>query len=176
LPYREAISISNCSCLVTLPIPRSRRNTNLIHQPKDNLRVICKSPSKFSPECTKLGSCRRFRIASAPDDAPGRWLLGGIVIPHVVVRIQDCVCSFCDGDVVDGIGKVPEMLFCVNGARNRRGRGEARTVSSNLDPRPVASGHMRSRRKATRKRFAFHGQYPSVPSVIQADVTLFWST
>jgi hypothetical protein len=87
--------------------------TNLIHQSKNNLRIVCKPSSKFSPKRTKLYSCCRFRIARVPDHAPGRWLLGGVVVSHVIVWIQDRVGVFSDGYVVNWVLKVSEVLFCV---------------------------------------------------------------
>jgi hypothetical protein len=35
---------------------------------------------------------------------------GGVVVAHVVVRIDDGVGGFVEGDVVDGVGIVGEVL------------------------------------------------------------------
>lgn len=74
--------------------------SHLIHESKNDLWIRCKASGKGSPETCKLGCGGSFRISCIANDASGCWLLGGIIISHIVVGIQDAVGTFGDRDVV----------------------------------------------------------------------------
>jgi hypothetical protein len=57
------------------PIGGPKGDTHLIHQAKDNLRVIHKPSSEFSPEGSKLRRRCSFLITGVTDHAPSHWLL-----------------------------------------------------------------------------------------------------
>ena len=82
----------------------------LVHNTKDNLLVILETAGKLAPEGSELVSGGGGHIAGVTNDASGHWLLGGIVVSHVVVRIQDAVRSLGDGHVIHGSLKLIVVL------------------------------------------------------------------
>ncbi len=83
----------------------------LIHQPKDHVRVALEASSKLAPECTELYCGSSCGISCVPYNRTRAGLLGGVVVPHVVVRIEECVGALCDSDVVYGVSKVVIVLL-----------------------------------------------------------------
>jgi hypothetical protein len=84
--------------------------TYLVHEPEDNLLIGLETPSKLTPERAELGCCGCSHIRGISDDTASRWLLGGVVVSHVVVRIQDGISTLGDGDIIDGSLKFGEVL------------------------------------------------------------------
>src|SRR4051794_7307164 len=82
----------------------------LIHKSKDSLLIGFKAPSKFAPERSELGCTSCFWICSITDDASSCWLLGRIVVSHIIVGIQDTVRSLGDSDIVHRCGKLRVVL------------------------------------------------------------------
>ncbi|KAM3073468.1 hypothetical protein ACMFMF_011917 [Clarireedia jacksonii] len=105
MPTQSLASLS-----LSLFCPFIIATTHLIHQRKNNLGVALKSLSKLTPESSKLRSGCSGGITRVADHGAGKWLCGGIIIAHVVVGVEDGVGGFVDGDVVDGVGVVGEVL------------------------------------------------------------------
>jgi hypothetical protein len=76
--------------------------TYFIHQAENDFFIVLETPSQLAPEFAKLGCCGRFDIRRISYDAASHWLLRGIVVPHVVVWIQDSISTFPLSNIVDG--------------------------------------------------------------------------
>jgi hypothetical protein len=85
--------------------------TYFIHQTENDFFVALETPSQLAPEFAKLGCCGRFHIRRISYDAASHWLLRGIVVPHIVVRIQDSISAFLLSNIVDSRFKFREVLL-----------------------------------------------------------------
>lgn len=81
----------------------------LIHNAKDNLLIMHIAARQLVPELLELRRRRRSRVTRVTNDGSGRWLLRRIVVPHVVVRVQDGVDALGLRDVVDGVVEVAKV-------------------------------------------------------------------
>ena len=82
----------------------------LVHESEDHFRVVFKPSRKLAPELPELSRCRSVRVTGVSDYTSGAWLLGWVVVSHVVVWVENGVCSLGYGNVVDGVGVVAKML------------------------------------------------------------------
>jgi hypothetical protein len=86
------------------------RSSYLVHETEDDISVVLKSTGEFTPENSELSSGSSLRIRRVSDDATRGWLLGWVIVPHVVMRIQDRISSFCFCNIIDSIGEVTIVL------------------------------------------------------------------
>ena len=84
--------------------------TYFIHETKNNLVVVCKSPSQFMPELTKLCGCGSLWVRRIANDTSRERLLRGIIVSHVVMRIQNSVPALGHCNIVDSICKEAIVL------------------------------------------------------------------
>jgi hypothetical protein len=77
------------------------------------------------------------------------------LVAHVVVGIEKRKGLLRQGDIVDGILVLAEILERKNKLQYRVNESSSHAVSLNFFPSPNASGHMRSMRKVTRKKLIF---------------------
>lgn len=70
-----------------------------------------------------------------------------VLVSHVIVRVEKCISALYNGDVVDGVRILREILDISPSACLTHACGGCRknlTVSLNLLPSPVATGAIRS--------------------------------
>ena len=60
----------------------------LVHDSEYNFLVVPESTCKLLPELFELLGSSGFGIACIPNDATSSWLLGRVIVPHVVVGIE----------------------------------------------------------------------------------------
>lgn len=78
-----------------------------------------------------------------------------LLVSHVIVWIDDCVCAFRFRDIVDRICVFSKILIINISSWDNKFYMDDNTVSSNFLPRPKESGHIRSMRNVTRKKLIF---------------------
>lgn len=83
------------------------------------------------------------------------WKKSGLLITHVVMRVEQSIRALFHGDVVDGVGVFTEVLETRIVSNEIVQNHRLHTVSLNRRPSPNAKGHMRSIRKVTRKKLIF---------------------
>jgi len=88
----------------------------LVHDPEDDLRIAFEAKSPFIVERRPLSlgcGCRIRRIA---DNAATCRLVRRVVVPIVVMRIQESVSAFGVCDVIDGVLVFGEVRLVELGA------------------------------------------------------------
>lgn len=88
----------------------------LVHDAEDDLLVVLVPPSELIPECLKLSCGSGIRVASVANDGSGSWLLGRIVIPHIVMRIEYAVGALL-GDSFYCVVEVAEVRLVETSAQ-----------------------------------------------------------
>jgi hypothetical protein len=88
----------------------SQELSHLIHQAKNDFWIGCETSSKLAPKGGKLGSTCSLQVRSITDNTSSCRLLGRIIVPHIVVRIQDTISTFSDSNVIDCISELRIVL------------------------------------------------------------------
>ena len=80
----------------------------LVHDAEYHLFVIDITRGELVPKLLELlGACGRW-VGVVTNHRSSQRLLARIVVTHVIVRVQNCVCAFA-GDGCDGVVEVVEV-------------------------------------------------------------------
>jgi hypothetical protein len=82
----------------------------LVHKSKDDLFISHEAFGKLAPEFSKLGGCGSGQIGRVSNDTSRVWLLMWVVVSHIIVRVQNTIRPFGDGNVIDCVGKFGKVL------------------------------------------------------------------
>src|ERR1700694_4667075 len=93
LPCTRSPNAVNGS-LIILEDQASGHVMRLVHDTKNDLGVIFEAACKLLPELSKLCSRCSIRVTGIADDTSSHWLLGRIVISHIIMRVEYRVCTF----------------------------------------------------------------------------------
>jgi hypothetical protein len=82
----------------------------LVVDTEEHVRVVQVPAGQLAPKLAKLLRRRRLRVGRVPNYGPGVGLRRGIIVPHVVVRVNEDVCALV-GNVRDGGVVLVEVRF-----------------------------------------------------------------
>lgn len=97
----------------------------LVHEPEDDALVVGEPRRELAPELAKLRRRRGVGVGRVPDDAARVWLGAGVVVSHVVVRIENGIGALGRGDIVHGLLEVVEVRLVERGTESRGWRVHA---------------------------------------------------
>lgn len=105
-----------------------------------------------------------------------------VLVSHVIVRVDKCISALYNGDVVNGVRILREILDNSPSAcptRACKGCKKNRTVSLNLLPSPVATGAIRSWSKKPLQTCTIESQMwqiHTIKKVTRKKLIFSWST
>lgn len=85
--------------------------TYLIHDTKNDIGIIREPAGELLPELAELlrgGGCG---ISGIADYTSSKWLLRGVIVPHIVMRIQNGISALGHSDVINSIRKETIVLY-----------------------------------------------------------------
>ena len=68
-------------------------DTYLVHNAENDLLIIRKTSGQLLPELLELLGCGGIGIGRASNDGARRWLLGRIIVSHVIMRVENGICT-----------------------------------------------------------------------------------
>jgi hypothetical protein len=114
--------------LVVLDDEFGRHVVWLVHQAENHFLVVFEAAREFPPKGSELCSCGGCVVGNVADDRSGEGLRGWISVAHVVMRVEDGIGAFFEGNVVDGLFVVVKVLErglveCVKGQKGYMAKG-----------------------------------------------------
>lgn len=75
--------------LVVLKDEGSGHVVRLVHNAKHDVVIVLEAARQLAPELGELLCGRGSLVRGVSDDAARHWLLGGVVVAHIAVRVED---------------------------------------------------------------------------------------